>query len=114
MTGSVVNEVMGHAAPPAPAEGMGATKLMRSDRRAFTVVKVVSPRKVVVRRDTAKLVSGSSCSESQEYTFLPDPNGAEYTVTLRKNGAWVVEGEDMKGGTRFALGVRDEYSDPSF
>lgn len=53
-------------------------------------------------------------SESQDYCYEQNPNAKRETYTLRKNGAWVKEGESMKNGSRLRIGERLEYFDFSF
>jgi hypothetical protein len=111
-TGSFVNLVAGTSRYPAPEIGMGATILMYTDRHAATIVEV-RHNMVFVRQDRATL-KGSTMSESQEYHYEPNPEAALRCFTLRRNGAWVEQGTEMKSGTRLAIGHREEYSDPSF
>lgn len=111
--GSVVNMVTG-SKPGTPEVGDGATFLHWSDRSPGTVVEVVSSKEIVVQADNYKLVNGSTLSESQNYEFSPNPDGAKRTFTLRKNGRWVSKGSGMKSGSTVAVGFRDAYYDPTF
>lgn len=115
--GSLQNVIAANTKPKAPVVGMGATRIGWTDRHACTVIEVRSAKRIVVQRDTATRVlkPGSQVmSDQQTYTFALDPSGSTYVVTLRKNGAWVSEGESMKNGTRFMIGYRSEYYDFSF
>ena len=108
-TNSLVNMMMS-GSNKTPTVGMGATELMWTDRHAYTVVKVCTPRKVMVRRDTATRTDKNGWSEDQTYTFEPGKEGYDEAVTLRKDGKW----RGSNGGSLFTLGRRDEYSDPNF
>ena len=96
-----------------PTVGMGATEIMYSDRNPFTVIEVISPRKIVVQADTATRTDNWGMSECQKYDYSPDPEGRIRTLTLRKNGRWVPVGESGKG-TNFLVGDRRKYHDYSF
>ena len=47
-TASLVNEIMINSRTPEPVVGMGATRLMYSDRKPFTVVEVINSTTVVL------------------------------------------------------------------
>lgn len=115
-TGSLINLVSGDARYPQPEVGMGATILMWTDRHAATVTKVSASRKqVTVQEDKATRTDNLGMTDSgQEYTFEPNPDAPERVYTLRKNGAWVRQGEPLRGGQRLAIGHRDHYYDFSF
>jgi hypothetical protein len=96
---------------PTPEIGMGATELMWSDRHAYTVVHVSqSGKRIIVQRDRAIRADSNGMSESQSYTFVPQPDAPCITLSLRKNGQWKAVG----GGSTFAIGYRSEYHDFSF
>ena len=93
-------------------EGMGATMNLWSDRRAMTVTKVISPKKIeVIENDTKCLDYYAS-----NYEILDTlTNNAAHTFTLRKNGTWVEEGQPKKfGSVTLTLGFRHHFIDPSF
>lgn len=108
--GNLNNRLMENIAPAVPEVGMGATILSFSDRHAATVVEILTPKKVVIQRDNAKRTDSNGMSESQDYEFTPDPNGAKIIITLRKNGRWL----EQKGSTVVNLGRRSAYHDFSF
>ena len=110
-TGSLTNNIYANSKQPAPEIGMGATQLLYSDRHAFSVIKIVSPKKIVVQRDKVTRTDSNGMSESQDYNFEPNTEGMTATLTLRKNGRWVVEGEDLWSGSSFSIGNRSEYYD---
>lgn len=93
-----------------PELGMGATELCFTDRHAYSIIKICTSRKVIVRRDKVTLVGGSCNTEHQDYIFEPDPEGHEIPVTFRKDGKW----RGTNRGSLFTLGIREEYIDPNF
>lgn len=95
----------------APEVGMGATMNLWSDRRAMTVTKVISPKKIEVREND------TVCKDwyASSYDILPTLVGGTTVFTLRKNGTWVQEGQPKKfGSVTLTLGFRHHYIDPSF
>jgi hypothetical protein len=108
--GSLTNRLMEHVKQATPKVGDGATLTFYSDREAGTVIKVLTPRKVVVQIDKATRTDKNGMSESQEYSYLPDPLGAIHVFTLRKTGRWI----ESKGSTGVRFGERDKYHDFSF
>ncbi len=111
--GNLMNRLQEHNLVK-PEFGMGATINMHSDRHAATIIALLSPTRVMIQQDIAKLVSGSRQSESQEYEFLPNVAGRKRVFSLRKNKVWVEEGAKQSSGTSLTIGERDEYYDPSF
>ena len=95
---------------PDPVPGMGATCIMYSDRRAYTVVEVKSPSVIVVQQDTAQIVEGGIFSEHQVYTFSANAQAVREVLRRNKYGQWKRQG----GSTKFLVGRRMEYRDPSF
>jgi hypothetical protein len=67
-----------------------------------------------VREDSYKRIDKNGMSESQEYEYSPNPEGATYTFTKRKNGRWVQKGCAMGKGTKVSVGVRRAWYDFSF
>jgi hypothetical protein len=109
-----MNRIAETAKPQNPTVGMGCTILMYSDRHAATVVAILSPKRIQIQEDTAKRTDNNGMSESQEYTYEPNPNGPTHIVTLRKNGRWVLQGQSKQNGTVVRMGDRDAYYDYSF
>lgn len=116
MQGSFTNWMMrGQIEGYVPKVGDGATYLMYSDRRPFTIIgikysKAGKVMSVTVKEDRAIRTDKNGMSESQTYIFEPNPNGIEYTLTRRKTGRWIITGQ--KHGD-FLLGHRDSYYDYS-
>lgn len=116
-TGSLINHIQGdRTKQPEPFVGQPATILRWTDRDAATVVAVsASGKSVTIRQDDAKLISGSTGHESQQYEYTIRAYGVTDEVyTLRKNGSWVRKGSSLNGGGRVALGNRNSYRDPCF
>lgn len=112
-TGSLVNLVAGRSGNAhgtvEPVVGMGATQLGWTDRHPYTVVEILGPKRIRVQADTATRTDKNGMSESQDYTYAPNPDGATYILKLLKRG-W----QAQAGGNVFALGYRQEYYDYSF
>jgi hypothetical protein len=112
-TGSLMNHIISGCRMSAPETGMGATILGWTDRRACTITQVSkSGKRVGIVEDIATRVDENGMSDSQEYSFERG-TGSPTFFTLRKNGAWVRQGESIRG-QRLAIGTRDHYYDFSF
>lgn len=112
-TGSLMNHIISGCRMATPEAGMGATILGWTDRRACTITQVSkSGKRVGIVEDIATRVDKNGMSDSQEYSFERG-SGSPTFFTLRKNGAWVRQGESMRG-QRLAIGKRDHYYDFSF
>jgi hypothetical protein len=110
--GSLVNAIMEQSKQDQPVVGMGATRLMYSDRHPYTITKVSADGKTIeVQADTATRTDKNGMSDSQTYTYTANPNGSTDTVTLRKNGGWVTKGQGMVNGQKWAIGYREEFYD---
>lgn len=112
--GNLMNRL--HEGPQStiPAIGMGCTILMFSDRQPATIIEVCNSRRIVIQEDFAKRIDNNGQSESQEYSYSPNPDAKKIAVTLRKNGRWVFEGETVKNGTGIMIGEREKYYDFGF
>lgn len=94
--------------------GDGATMHSGSDRYPFTVIRVVSPRRLVLQEDRAtRTDSRGAFTEHQDYTYERDAEGRTYTVSLRGNGGWYEVGQPASGRS-FTIGSRDRHNDPHF
>lgn len=112
--GSLQNHLMGNGKSSlVPTVGLGVTRIMWSDRQAYTVTEVLTPKRIVVQRDTVKRADDNGMSEIQNYVFSANPDGERVTLTLRSNGRWAEIGVSSKGGG-WVVGVRSEYHDFSF
>ncbi len=91
--------------------GMGATIQIGSDSYPATVIQVTNNgKRIVVQEDTATRVDTNGMSESQQYTYEPNPQGTIHIATLRKDGRWRLTGSK----TPISLGFRRKYYDYSF
>jgi len=110
-----------------PAVGVGITYNMYSDRQAYTIVEVVNEKKVVARRCTATLkeswkpemvaggfVAHCTNNHSQEYDYVDSEENGLKVFTLRRNGKWYAEGENIKGSKPASMGMRKEFHDYNF
>lgn len=91
--------------------GQGATYHVGSDRYPYTVIRVLSDRRVEVQADNYRRTDTNGISESQTYEYTPNPEGRIVVVSRRKNGAWKEVGQD---GCGFSFRGRNAYQDPSF
>jgi hypothetical protein len=76
---------------------------------------------VEVREDRAIRTDSNGLSESQTYTYEPNPNGARHWFRRSKNGTWeevtrnqVSRRWNATNGLGLRIGEREEYRDPSF
>lgn len=90
---------------------MGCIIYFYSDRGACTIFRVSESGKTIwMRRDEAIRTDKNGMSDSQQYTYAPNPEGIEYKASLRKDGNWRLS----KQNERVVLGVRRAYHDFSF
>lgn len=125
-TGSLVNHIYSVATKgqPEPTVGMGATILGWTDRNAVTITDVFTAGKrtyITAQQDHAKRIDTNGMSESQDYEYTPNPNGALYNFRQNPtNGRWEEvyknpeTGRWIKSGRGLRIGDRDEYYDFSF
>lgn len=93
-----------------PEVGLGCTVCYYSDRRAATVTKVVSARKVEVRFNRTECLD----YYAGHYNILPELEGGAKVFTKRSNGYWVAEGQPYKDGVLLMLHYQVHYIDPGF
>lgn len=93
-----------------PRVGLPCTMYFHSDRRAATVVEVVSPKKVAVRYNQVRCIE----YYAGDYEILPELEGGEHIFTKRTNGKWILEGQHSKDGIRLLLHYQDHYIDPHY
>jgi len=107
--GSLINAMGNQTRSKKPEVGMGVTELMYSDRHPYTVVAVLSEKKIQVKRDIATRTDDNGFSESQEYTYKIDEECPPTTLRLNKHGRWKEVGHP--DGSTFFVGEREEYYD---
>ncbi len=99
-----------------PEVGMPATLCIGSDRYPGTVIEVRSDgKKIVVQTDEFKAGPGHEYFGNQKWITVRNENGPTTKFSLRKNGRWLPEGDDLHSrGTYLSLGHASAYQDPSF
>ena len=112
MLGSLVNQLCSEVSGgPVPTIGMGATLISWSDRSAYTIVSVTpSGKTFVMQRDEATRTDKNGMSDSQSYTYTPNPKAFLEKVSLRKDGRWKLAGSNQS----VLIDCRREYYDYSF
>ena len=107
--GSLINAMGNQTRSLKPEVGMGVTELMYSDRHPYTIVAVLSEKKIQVKPDIATRIDKNGESESQEYTYKTDDECPPTTLRLNKFGRW----KEVKqaDGSIFLIGKREEYYD---
>ena len=126
MYGSLINRLQERmvVGAPAPFVGMGVTMTSYSDRHAGTIIEVKKVGKgvlITVQADDSKRIDNNGISESQEYQFTPNPQGAIYYYKQKEpNTRWTHVYKNPETGRYkqstggLYLGERDEYYDFSF
>lgn len=111
LEGSYQNRQLEHVVGmPEPEVGMGATMIMHTDRRAYTIIEVKSPTVIVVQADVAIRTDGNGMSDAQSYRFKMNPASRDIrTVRRNRYGEWKQQG----GGWSFLIGKRLEQYDYS-
>lgn len=102
---SLMNIILADTTVPDITVGTGATLLGWTDRYPATVVKVCTPRKIMVKMDNFE----PYCSQVQEYTYTQDDTGIELVLRKHKDGRWY----DIHKGV-WSIGRRERYYDYSF
>lgn len=111
-----------------PEVGMGATICHYTDRNAATVVAVRfkrdgSVKEIDVRQDKAIRTDSNGMSDAQSYRYEPNEDAPVNTWRVDSQGrfrrlATDWEGklrmESWRGGSKLALGIRDEFYDYTF
>ena len=126
MYGSLINRLQEHmVGSPNPTVGMGVTMTSYSDRWPGTITEVKKVGKgllITVQSDNAKRIDNRGVSESQEYEYTPNPEGATYLYKQAEpDDYWVAmylnpETGRLKKSERGGLiiGYREKYYDFSF
>lgn len=97
--------------------GTGGTIYLFSDRVACTVISLPLGHRaswVEVQEDRAIRTDDNGMSDSQDYTYQPNPEGRKTRFTLRKNGLYIRQGDPMKNGILLKLGSRSHFHDFCF
>lgn len=96
-----------------PQVGDGVTYTVGSDRYPYTVVEILSPKKIAIQADFYRRTDNNGYGGTQEYAYTPNPDAAREYISLRTDDSWRKVGESLKSG-RFIIGKRQAYQDPSF
>lgn len=95
-----------------PEVGLPCTVVYYSDKRAATVSRIITPRKIAVK------FNETICKNwyASDYEILPeiDESMGEDIFTKRRNGLWCMEGQNTKDGVLLMLHYQRHYIDPSF
>lgn len=94
-----------------PEVNMGVTINFYSDRTAATIIQVTNNgKKFVCREDTSIRTDKNGMSDSQTYSYQPNPDGKLFFVSQRKDGRFRVS----VSGEVVSLGIRRKFHDFSF
>lgn len=116
-TASLTNHVMSRTQSPDPEIGMGVTVLEWTDRKACTIVGIITYRgrkQMTIQEDTALRTDTNGMSDSQHYTYEANPNGHKYVFTQRADGDWAELGVRNGHGYGLVIGRRSAHHDYSF
>lgn len=87
-----------------------------TDRHAGTITDILEDGTIQVTEDKATRTDGNGMSESQTYSYEPDPNGRKWIFRIVRRGK--AKGQLREGGTKGGVGVligdRRKYHDFSF
>jgi hypothetical protein len=127
MTGSLVNNMYaGMQGTPAPAVGLGATRMSYTDRDAYTIISVAPNGKSFdMQLDHAERTDKRGMSDAQDYKYTPNVNGIIEHVKLRLlrgqyrwytyNMSTTDKGRPCTNwGSPVVVGIKDKYYDYSF
>ena len=96
-----------------PVVGDGVTYGYGSDSYPGTVTWVsASGKSFRFREDDHTHVSGNFMEGNAVFTYVPNPYGQEYQVSLRKNGRYYMKGNQYAGKRSVSVGHRSFYRDP--
>ena len=96
-----------------PEIGMGVTECVGSDCYPYTVVEIITPKKIMIAADKYIIASGSAHDGSAEWRYERDTKSTPTEVKLSKDGRWYTKGGKLSG-RRFYVGDRRYYYDPHF
>ena len=110
--GSLQNAIADQTRSKVPEVGMGVTEdmlVMFSDRHPYTVVRILTPRRIAVTADEAVRVDDRGESDWQEYRYASVMGAPEVVLFLNKHGKWKRSGD--ADGSTFLVGRREKYYD---
>lgn len=94
-----------------PKEGLPCTIIYYSDKRAATVTRIISEREVEVTYNKVM------CNDyyAGDYKILQElEDGLTYVFTKRRNGMWVMKGQNVTHGVKLILHYQRHYIDPHY
>lgn len=120
-TGSLVNHILSRESV-VPQIGMGATLLSWSDRTPATVIDWDAKKKLVtVQIDNYTRIDTNGMSESQDYEYTANPDGAIYRYKWIDGKGWVCMVKNPETGRLIqskcgglTVGRRERFYDFSF
>jgi hypothetical protein len=93
-----------------PCVGLPCTICYYSDKRAATVTRIISEKKIEVTHNVVKTID----YYAGDYEVLPDLIPRTDIFTKRRNGQWVMEGQPVRDGVVLMLHYQRHYIDPHF
>ena len=96
--------------------GDGGCYGFNGDRYPFTVVEVISDKKVRIQDDDYKVIQKDTqyIEGPLECEFSRNTQYPTRVVTKRKNGRWVEQGQKMRTGWSYGFGQRMYSRNPHF
>lgn len=93
-----------------PCVGLPCTICYYSDKRAATVTNIIGKNKIEVTHNVVKCID----YYAGDYEVLLDLMPRTDIFTKRRNGRWVMEGQETKDGVQLMLHYQRHYIDPHF
>lgn len=109
---SIIAHSHGINGQPTPEVGMGVTQIAIADKYPYTVTKVLTNKKIEVKPNRYQADKNKECKPGHQNWLIetePISDCKPITLTLRKNGWWVRQGQSMNGSSRWMIGVRQHY-----
>jgi hypothetical protein len=111
---NIVNTIIDAHKNAEPVIGDGVTELCYTDRRAYTIIQIISNREIIIQKDKTRRLDPNGMSDCQHYEYSEDKTGETVAITKRNDNKWYVKTIPMRYSNRFIIGIRDKYHDFSF
>jgi hypothetical protein len=111
---NIVNTIIDAHQNADPVVGDGVTELCYTDRRAYTIIKIISNKEIIIQRDKTIRLDPKGMSDCQRYEYSTDKTGETVTLTKRNNNKWYVKTIPMRYSNIFIIGLRNRYHNFSF